>query len=519
MAAALTLPTPDEEQLETVPGLPKVDPSKLTAFVDPLPIPKIAQSQGLRPNPENPREQIPYYRIEMREFLVKLHRDLMPTRQWGYDSTSPGPTIEAHDGRGIHVEWVNQLPKAHLLAVDHHIYGAEADKPDVRNIVHVHGAMVAPADAGYPENCFAPGGSRLSYYPNRQDAAMLWYHDHAIGITRLNVFAGLYGAWFIRSAEEAALDLPAGAYEVPLVICDRAIDRMGQLNYDVAPMYRASWRPEVYGNLILVNGKILPYLAVEPRLYRLRIVNVSNASFLSLTFSERRGFHQIGSDQGLLSAPVKLDAIMLAPAERADLLVDFAGLAGKEIVLQANASPVMQFRVASSSAARAGVVPATLRNLEKLVESSATRTRVLTLDQYNPPGKPMLMLLNGTHWESPATEDPVLETTEIWSFLNLTPDAHPIHMQAVRFQILDRREFDVDAFRKTRSLHYTGPAMAPERDESGWKDIVRCAPNMVTRIIVHFDGSYVGRFMWHCHILEHEDNEMKRPYVIRRHTD
>jgi spore coat protein A, manganese oxidase len=515
MAAALAVPTPDAEQLETVPGLPKVDPSKLAAFVDPLPIPRLALPHGMRPSPENPHEQIPYYRVEMREFLVKLHRDLRPTRLWGYDSMSPGPIFEARSGSGMLVEWVNQLPKAHLLAIDHHIYGAEADKPDVRNNVHVHGAMVAPAADGYPDDWYAPGGSRLSYYPNRQNAAMLWYHDHALGITRLNVFAGLYGAWFIRSAEEGALGLPAGEYEVPLIICDRAIDRVGQLNYDIAPMYGAPWRPEVYGNLILVNGKILPYLAVEPRLYRLRIVNISNASFLSLTFSDRRRFHQIGSDQGLLRAPVHLDAIMLAPSERADLLMDFAPLAGSALVLQIDSSPAMQFRVASSSGVRADVAPATLRRIEKLAESSATRTRVLTLDQYNPPGKPMLMLLNGTHWESPATEDPVLDATEIWSFVNLTPDAHPIHLQAVRFQILDRREFDASIYRLSRSLHYTGPAIDAERDESGWKDTVRCPPNMVTRIIVRFDGPFSGRYVWHCHILEHEDNEMMRPLVIR----
>ncbi len=515
LAAALSIPSAEDERFESVPGRPRIDPSNLAPFVDPLPIPKIAAPQGSRPSPENPHQQIPYYRIEMKEFMVKLHRDLMPTRLWGYDSMSPGPTIDSTDGHGVLVEWVNLLPKAHLLPVDTHIHGAEADKPTVRAVVHLHGAKVTPDNDGYPDDWYVPGKSRLSHYPNRQDAAMFWYHDHALGITRLNIMAGLYGAWFIRSAEETALNLPSGAYEIPLIICDRSIDRQGQLNYDTAPMYRAPWRPEFYGNLILVNGKILPFLAVQPRSYRLRIVNVSNARFMSLSFQNRHNFHLIGTDQGLLHAPVQLDSVTLAPAERADIIVNFAPIAGKDVVLQNEAAPIMQFRLSAGGPKSALALPSKLRRVEMLSESKATRTRVMTLDQYDAHGRPMMMLLNGMHWDMPITEDPMVGATEIWSFVNLTPDAHPIHLHAVRFQILDRRDFDVDAYRKTKTLHYLRSATPPERDESGWKDTVRCPPKMVTRIIVRFDGPYTGRYVWHCHILEHEDNEMMRPYLIR----
>ena len=165
----------------------QLNASTLAQFVDPLPLPEVLQPAGKRPSPDNPALQLPYYRVAMREFESRVHRDLKPTRLWGYASSMPGPTIETRSGQGLLVEWANELPEKHFLPVDHSIHGAEADKPEVRTVVHLHGAKASPESDGYPENWYAPGKSTISHYPNRQDAAMLWYHDHALGINRLNV--------------------------------------------------------------------------------------------------------------------------------------------------------------------------------------------------------------------------------------------------------------------------------------------------------------------------------------------
>jgi len=170
----------------------------------------------------------------MRPFESKVHRDMKPTKFWGFESSFPGPTIESQSGRGMLVEWVNELPTSHFLPIDHNIHGAEADKPEVRAVVHMHGAKTFPESDGYPEDWYVPGKSAAYHYPNEQDAALLWYHDHALGINRLNVFAGLFGLFIIRDSAEDALNLPRGKYEIPLVLCDRLFDLDGQLYYPVS---------------------------------------------------------------------------------------------------------------------------------------------------------------------------------------------------------------------------------------------------------------------------------------------
>jgi spore coat protein A, manganese oxidase len=327
------------------PVRPLLDPNSLTQFVDPLPIPELARANGSRPNPSEPTANIPYYRFAMRQIESKVHRDVKPTRLWGFGSSSPGPTFETRSGQGLLVEWVNELPTAHFLPIDHNIHGAEADKPDVRTVVHLHGAKAPPESDGYPENWYVPGKSALYHYPNNQDAAMLWYHDHALGINRLNVAAGLLGVFLIRDSVEDSLNLPSGKYEIPLIIYDRMFDAQGQLYYPVSPDPKSPWIPEYFGDAILVNGKLFPYLEVEPRKYRFRVLNGANGRFFHLSLSNGQSFHQIGTDQGLLSAPVSLDQLLLAPSERADLIVDFADHAGEQIVLKSDAFTVMQFRV------------------------------------------------------------------------------------------------------------------------------------------------------------------------------
>jgi spore coat protein A, manganese oxidase len=502
-----------------------LDTSSLARFVDPLPIPAVIKPTGTKPGPADHSSQIPYYRIVMQQFQAKVHRDVPPTTFWGYNASCPGPIIEARHGQPILVEWINQLPSRHLFAIDHTLHGAEADKPEVRTVVHLHGGRTGPESDGYPTDWFTAGQSAACFYPNQQDAATLFYHDHAMGITRLNAVAGLMGLYVVRDPFEDALNLPSGPYEIPLVLFDRSFHPDGQLFYPVSPKPGAPWVSEYYGSAILVNGRIFPFHAVEPRQYRLRLLNSSNGSFYKLSFSpdttftsETLPFHLIATEQGFLPAPAETNLLILGPGERADLILDFTPHAGREVILRTDVAIVMQFRVSTAKAvghnSEPSSLPSTLRPFVHIPESTAVRTRELTLADYqNRLGRSSVMLLNGAHWDMPVTETPVLNSTEIWSFINLTDDSHPIHLHLVRFQVLDRRPFDVTVYQLTGKIVLTGPAVTLPPNELGWKDTVRVDPFTVTRIIVKFEG-YAGRYVWHCHMLEHEDNEMMRPYLI-----
>ena len=197
-----------------------------------------------------------------------------------------------------------------------------------------------------------------------------------------------------------------------------------------------------------------------------------------------------------------------------DAIVDFSDCRGEQVVLKDDAFVIMQFRVSANKVSDNSSLPAQLRPVPKMAESEATKTRLLTLDEYDSAqGEPVLMLLNGKYWHDPITENPAVNSTEIWSFLNPTDDTHPIHLHAVRFQILDRQHYEPWTYLTKKEFRFLGPRMPPEPWEAGWKDTVRADSKMLTRIIVRFD-SYPGRYVWHCHILEHEDNEMMRPYEI-----
>jgi spore coat protein A len=511
-----------------------LDVTTLTRFVDALPIPEIAKPEGSRPSPTERSRQVPFYRIAAHPITSKVHRDLPPTKFWSFGNSTPGPTFETRANEPLLVEWVNQLPTEHFLPIDHTIHGAEADKPAVRSVVHLHGAKVGPESDGYPEDWVIPGKSLQYFYPNEQDASMLWYHDHTLGINRLNFYAGLFGTFFIRDAVEDALNLPKGKYEIPLLLYDRLFTREGQLFYPVSPDPESPWVPEVMGNGVLVNGKLFPYLEVEARRYRFRLLNASNSRIYHLSLIEGKliegksvegkstdnisesdlTFHQIGTDQGLLPAPVPLTDLEIAPGERADLIIDFSEHRGAELLLKNDAVAIMQFRVSSAKVSDTGSMPATLRSVPKIPESQAVQTRLLTLNEYvNKAGNPVMLMLNAAHWGEPITEKPVLGSTEIWSLINPTNDTHPIHLHLVRFQILDRQNYEPWLFQTRRQLHFLGPPEPPEPNEAGWKDTVQAHSRMVTRIIVPFTG-FTGRYVWHCHILEHEDNEMMRPYEV-----
>ena len=360
-------------------------PERLARYVDPLPIPAILRGGDTRPDPEHPGRVLPYHRIAMREGWANVHRDLPPTRFWGYDGKMPGPTIEVQSGKPLLIEWANELPKQHLFPIDYTLHGAGHDVPDVRAVVHVHGARVPPEADGYPESWYVGGKSATYRYPNRQEATTLWYHDHAMGIERLNVYAGLFGTFLIRDEIEDSLGLPRDEFEIPLIVTDRQFNSDGRLYYPTSGMPESPWVSEAYGDVMLINGKMAPYLNVEPRVYRFRIVNASNARFYYLGLSDGTPLQQIGSDQGLLPRPVAMKAVTLAPAERADVLVDFSKLAGQNIILRSLAMDLMQIRVGPAgppvrAMSVAKPLPKTLRTVTRLAPSSAVKTRRLTLD-------------------------------------------------------------------------------------------------------------------------------------------
>jgi spore coat protein A len=492
-----------------------LDPSTVVQWVDLLPRPEVMKSMGTRPDPEDASRRIPYYRVSMGEVHVKVHRDLPPTRMWGFGGTSPGPMFEARSGEGMVVEWVNELPAKHFLPIDHNLCGAEKDKPEVRAVVHLHGGRTPPASDGWPEEWVVQGKSQVCHYPVKQDAALLFYHDHTMGINRLNIYAGMQGLFCVRDTAEDALNLPKGKYEIPLLLYDRFLRKDGQIEYPVSGDEKAPWVPEVFSNCMLANGRLFPYVEVEPRRYRLRVMNGSNGRFFRLSIGKAVELNVIGSDQGLLAAPVAMKHVLVGPAERTDIVVDFSGHAGEKLVMQSDSFEILQFRVVEkSSGPDTSALPAKLRAIERIPEGASVKTRRVTLDEkMNMVQESMGMLLNNTPWHAPVTEKPVIDTTEIWEIVNLTEDTHPIHLHMVRFQLLDRRLFDVFLFQDKQELRYTGEARAAVAEEAGWKDTVLCPKGTVTRIIVPFHG-YTGRYVWHCHLLEHEDNEMMRPFEV-----
>ncbi|HEY3367323.1 MAG TPA: multicopper oxidase [Symbiobacteriaceae bacterium] len=524
-------PVPEVELAQAV---NPANPNTVPKFVDPLPIPEVARPVG------SDRGR-PVYEIPMRQVKQQLHRDFPPTTVWGYAGKYPGPTIEARRNRPIKVHWLNELPTTHLLPVDTSIHGAEEYRPAVRNAVHLHGANTPPEFDGHPDAWYTPGLTEIGSefrtdfyaYPNRQPATALWYHDHAVGITRLNVYAGLAGFYLLRDREEDRLDLPRGRFEIPLVIQDRTF------NPDASLFYPAEWEPEFFGNTILVNGKVWPFLNVEPRKYRFRILNGSNSRFYNLKFDPALPFFQIGVDGGLLERPVRVTELLLAPAERADVILDFTGQANATCTLtnsapapfpggdppDANTGVVMQFRVVLPlSRPDRSRLPKRLVRVPVLRPRDAVRTRDLTLNEAMDMNRLIVLLGNRNltgrpqpfPWGDSTTENPVLDTIEIWRLINTTDDTHPIHTHLVRFQILDRQPYDVDRFVTTGELVFTGPPAPPAPNERGLKDTVRANPGEVTRFIARF-GDFSGPFVWHCHILEHEDSEMmRRMEIVRR---
>ena len=487
-----------------------------------------------------------------------------------------GPVIVAKQGAPLHLTVQNNVDFHPLAsAIDPALVpSGTTDATAPRASTHLHGGNTDTLFDGGPKDTFLPGNAFTYEYPNTQEAAGLWYHDHALGITRLNVFAGLAAGYLIRNADDPGdgSRLPALPWEVPLVIQDRMFNPDGTFLYppNANPTTPRPWAPEFFGDIATVNGKIWPNLNVDRGKYRFRVYNGSNARFYNIKLKTSLGttltFAQIGSDGGLLNAPVPLNKLLLGPGERADLIVDFAALpAGTRVRLTNDArvpfpdgpragkrggmplEDIMQFTV-TSAVGWTQPLPTPLRATPITPLATATRpvaaTRSMTLVEIlDPAGAPLMALLNNQMFDTTQRTRVAGDTLEQWELINTTGDAHPIHLHFTQFQVLNRQKFNVARYLAASGYPvpltadwgpYPPPPVTPflkgnptaaPANEQGWKDTVIAMPGEVTRIIVPFGAnaagsttafqtSFTGEYVWHCHILEHEDNDMMQTYEI-----
>jgi FtsP/CotA-like multicopper oxidase with cupredoxin domain len=550
---------------------------------------------------------------------------------YGYDDergvTWPGRTFQVQSNVPTTVRWNNALtrrggnPLRHLLPVDtslHWCYGLPGyedfsiKRDGVPIVTHVHGGHSAFQFDGNPEFFWGPdydivgpqwaalGGIIRDFeYLNDQPAGPLWYHDHALGLTRLNVYAGMAGFYFVRDDVDTGtpdnpLGLPAFPYEMGLAIQDRMFTKQGALFYpgfpgdpfwddfitdeDVDDPPTPSALAEFFGDHMVVNGKIWPKAHVEPRHHRLRLLNGTDSRFLVIRFravppgaTDLSGagaplpFHVIGSDQGLASAARMTDTLVFEPGGRYDVVIDFSdpALFGQRVIMEniggdapfggaygddlepddlfpdRQTDRVMAFDVVLpfDPAVPDRFDPAAIDHYGGNT-NPVTRTRKVALfegkDEFERL-QPLLGVAEPTvdaagdtvdgaiAWHSPTTEMPGLGDTEIWEIYNATGDAHPVHLHLVNFEILDRREFTADLVEQP-VLQHNGEygegfrlehielgdpvPPAPEYVENAPKDMVTALPEQMTRIKTTFDKA--GRYVWHCHILSHEDHEMMR---------
>jgi len=640
---------------------------------------------------------VDYYKIAMQAYRELLHPDLPDgTHLWGYaDATNPevknpvnkylGPAIVAQNGRPVRITHVNSLPPKHPLPVDHTIMGAQCGQPENRAVVHLHGGLVPWTSDGGPFAWSTPGNKTHGVdwqpgdflYPNDQSARLVWYHDHALGMTRLNAYVGLAAPYLITDSVEAGLVSSVGPIpdaQIPLAIQDKGFvpkniededptwkwGKPGDLWYPHVyepniflggtPNPRGRWDwgptvtppaegtlslpkpacvvPEAFFDTILVNGAVYPYLQVEPRRYRFRILNGSQARFynLQLYVADSTGkeanlakagpaFIQIATEGGFLPAPVVLNDppvptplvgvetanpdgpfnLLLAPAERADLIIDFKGFEGATLILYSDAPAPFpggdsrndyftgdsdQTGSGGAPRTKAGYGPNTRTLMQMRVKNgphisgepdfgqTLTMLRAalpIAFSESQPPllsndvgsyvagdGKTLnedfddygrliqrlgtttsLSLNNqGLNTYGLAFTDPVTETAnngdiQIWNIFNLTGDTHPIHFHLVNVQVISRAPFDA----MTPDFTKIGTAFSPDPNELGWKETVRMNPGEVTTVIMQFNapnpavvtpwvkfatsprtGGY--EYVWHCHILEHEEHDMMRNLVV-----
>ena len=596
---------------------PTLDPLTIPKYVTQLVIPPVFVPDEVT-DPDTSEVISHSYSIDMTQFQQQIlpppfnattvwgyggdARDAVTGEPLGYVRHSPGATFDAVRGIPVDVEWVNMITGTHMFAVDPTIHWADPNNmgmpmlpyppfppgfPDAQTniplVTHLHGGEVQSTSDGGPDAWFTASGTHgPSYYttapttpdatvynyPNGQPPTTLWYHDHALGMTRLNVMSGLAGFYLLSDPSDAVAPLlPTGKYEIPLAIQDRSFNSDGSLWFPaegINPDIHPYWFPEFFGNTIMVNGVVWPNLDVDQGQYRFRILDGSNARFYTLSLSNGMPFTMIGSDGGYLQAPATLTSLTIAPGERADILVDFSGLANGTKITLINTAPtpypdgvpadpattgqIMQFTVTAAPGEAPATLPTTLN--PTLPPAAAFPTlhptvprRILVLKELMGALGPLAVLLNGQPYDAPVTELPRLGTTEDWVIVNLTMDTHPIHLHLIQFQLVSRQTLNAAAYDAAWqalngappyatqpttlnvATYLTGPPQPPPPAERGWKDTVQMNPGEVTTIRVRFaplddSGSYpfdatVGPgYVWHCHILDHEDNEMMRPYRV-----
>jgi spore coat protein A len=690
--AGLALSVPPVQGQYPGSGQVPLDPRLVPKFVDPLPH---FAYPGLRVDATHPGTPLTVEAMSLDEQSLSTGTVLPNgtvvspttglTHVWGYRVSNgtvtrgplwPGFTVEAKRGVPLNVLYLNQLNESYdavNIAVDQTLHwamthmggtGMEPYTGPVPVAFHLHGGEVPAWSDGGPDSWFTPGGMMLGQtaltnvyrYPNTQEGATLWFHDHALGATRTNVYAGLAAFYLLRDPSEDALHLPGwsgdgmvqekdrvtGANhgvpykpEVEIAFQDRMFDQNGQLYFPTLapnPADHPFWVPEFFGNIMTVNSKTWPYLSVAPRKYRFRLLGGSNARFYELylqntvTGAFGPAIQVIGTDGGLLDTPAVLNPalgqrLVMSPGERYDVVIDFGSIPNPNpavpqvwtLINKANApypkggmpSPqdvgqILQFVVngdlvgADNSAVTGRATP-----LEKLVDYTTgqptvpvAKTRQITLNEVMGAGGPLEVLVNNTKWTgestrpyndftaNPAglttdlyTELPTEGQTEVWQIINLTADAHPIHLHLVQYQMVSRQKFNVTQYTKWYNkafvaagqaggfaggwgppLNYntgkdpngkqwttflggnpdvmpflTGPAMPPLPQERGWKDTFIMYPGQVTTVIVRwapqdatasgkdyfeFNPGGSGGYVWHCHIVDHEDNEMMRPTYV-----
>ena len=595
----------------------------LSTFTTPQPATRLA---------DGPNGEWEYY-VHLKAVMHSFHPSMDAVKVWTYGNgtsadTWPGVTIEAQSDQPVRVTFVNDLVGENCEALMTMVTRQGMEEGHMinqasHNQVHLHGARVPWTSDGGPMNVFHPNETRGYYYPNKQAAATLWYHDHAMDIARLNVYAGLAGIYVLRGPAEAG-KLPEGEFELPMVLQDRSFTTAGEplrllyeqnidltsdqaIKIDKAPVVT----PEFLGSYPVVNGKIWPKMLAKGAVYRWRLVNGANTRYFNLTLSpkdnaaEQIKFHIIGTDGGLLPKPVEIDHLVLAPGERADLLIDLTKHTGKELVLRnsadipypgnnaANADfpcdellllqvdstvvsghdkfkptdaafrfPPRTDPIAGGDMANipaltaidakinahllanegvngqlvpveypdlliAGATPFSFTYRRFLLEEY--QLRMPTLKGVAAPSNTFgllnftnlrvpTVLINGKDGKKAKPVVTTMENYEVWEFVNLTPDSHPMHVHLVQSRVLSRYSITKldDSLSRPKTARLPEPfradgygsAAAVEPYEAiGWKDTVRCEPDQVTRLLMRFDG-YSGEYVYHCHILEHEDMGM-----------
>jgi spore coat protein A, manganese oxidase len=485
----------------------------LEKFVDEIQIPEVKK-------PTRKTKTGNYYEVKMTEIKQKLHRDLPETTVWGYDGKYPGPTIDVYKNEAAAVKWINELPEKHLFEINRSYHGAGEENPDVRTVVHLHGGET-PADSdGYPDSWYAkdfkvvgPTFTQETYhYPNKQRGATLWYHDHSMGTTRLNVYAGLAGFYLIHDEVEHLLNIPKENYDIPLLIQDRSFNEDGSLLY------------EQFCDHILVNGKVWPYMEVEPRKYRFRLLNGSNSRTYVMSMDNNQTFYQIASDGGFLERPVELNNLTLAPSERAEIIIDFSKHEGENIIIKnAQAFPpidpettanIMQFRVTKPiSEVDTTEIPGYMTHIDHYTDEEVQNTRFVTLNETVDDLGQDLMLLNNQRWMDEIKVKPKVNEVEQWNIVNTTAIPHPVHIHLIQFQVVGRRPYDTEHYNETGEVKYTGNLIPPNANECGLKDTIVANPGQVTMVRMKF-RPFTGKYVWHCHLLEHEDHEMMLPFEV-----